>query len=361
MIRFSEMVLPGHPDKFCDQVADAIVARAAALDAEAYCQVEVGAWCDQLWVSGGFTLPSGASLPLGPVVDEVAERVGYRGADGVPKAFTVADTVCRLRQDPRGWTRKVNDQSICVGWAGYDAATRYLPPEHFLAHALREALVAAIRGGELRGQGPDGKLLVVMAEEGKLWRLERVLATVEQAGAPYGASDFMDFSSRVAATLRGAYEAVRAHDRRWAADWETVRCLVNPNGPLVAAGTECDNGQTGRKLAMDYYGPRVGQGGGALSGKHLSHIDRIGAYAARAAAVAAVRSGAVSCRVTAAWAPNIPDPLEVAYETEGRGEVWPRSAFGHDAMLERFGNAAIEPAWAEGTHFWDGGARWNGA
>lgn len=23
MIRFSEMVLPGHPDKFCDQIADA--------------------------------------------------------------------------------------------------------------------------------------------------------------------------------------------------------------------------------------------------------------------------------------------------------------------------------------------------
>ena len=25
MIRVSEMVLPGHPDKFCDQIADAIV------------------------------------------------------------------------------------------------------------------------------------------------------------------------------------------------------------------------------------------------------------------------------------------------------------------------------------------------
>ena len=32
---------------------------------------------------------------------------------------------------------------------------------------------------------------------------------------------------------------------------------------------------------MDFYGPRVPIGGGALSGKHLIHIDRIGAYAAR--------------------------------------------------------------------------------
>lgn len=43
---------------------------------------------------------------------------------------------------------------------------------------------------------------------------------------------------------------------------------------------------------MDYYGPRVPIGGGALSGKHLSHIDRVGAYAAREAAVRAVQCGA---------------------------------------------------------------------
>ena len=50
---------------------------------------------------------------------------------------------------------------------------------------------------------------------------------------------------------------------------------VNPNGPLVEAGSDGDNGQTGRKLVMDFYGPRVPIGGGALSGKHLTHIDRI--------------------------------------------------------------------------------------
>ena len=33
--------------------------------------------------------------------------------------------------------------------------------------------------------------------------------------------------------------------------------MVNPNGPLVEAGSDGDNGQTGRKLVMDFYGPRV--------------------------------------------------------------------------------------------------------
>ena len=53
MIRFSEMVLPGHPDKFCDQVADAIVAECYRADPEAYCQVEVSCWGDEIWLTGG--------------------------------------------------------------------------------------------------------------------------------------------------------------------------------------------------------------------------------------------------------------------------------------------------------------------
>jgi S-adenosylmethionine synthetase len=47
------MVLPGHPDKFCDAVADAMIAACVAVDADAYGQVEVSTWCDQVWLSGG--------------------------------------------------------------------------------------------------------------------------------------------------------------------------------------------------------------------------------------------------------------------------------------------------------------------
>ena len=48
MIRISEMVLPGHPDKFCDQVADAAIAACVEADADAYGQVEVAVWSDQV-------------------------------------------------------------------------------------------------------------------------------------------------------------------------------------------------------------------------------------------------------------------------------------------------------------------------
>ena len=53
MIRTSEVVLPGHPDKFCDQVADAIIAACYRADPRAYCQVEVSVWDDRIFLTGG--------------------------------------------------------------------------------------------------------------------------------------------------------------------------------------------------------------------------------------------------------------------------------------------------------------------
>ena len=41
MIRISEMVLAGHPDKFCDQVADAVISEAMEIDLDADGQVEI--------------------------------------------------------------------------------------------------------------------------------------------------------------------------------------------------------------------------------------------------------------------------------------------------------------------------------
>ena len=45
MMRFTAT---GHPDKFCDQVADAAIAACVEADADAYGQVEVAVWSDQV-------------------------------------------------------------------------------------------------------------------------------------------------------------------------------------------------------------------------------------------------------------------------------------------------------------------------
>ena len=64
MIRVSEMVLKGHPDKFCDQVADAVVAACMRHEPDAYAQVEVAAWGDEVWLNGGIALMSSAMASI---------------------------------------------------------------------------------------------------------------------------------------------------------------------------------------------------------------------------------------------------------------------------------------------------------
>ena len=52
MIRYAEAVFNGHPDKFCDILADHLIEEAYKADAEAYGQIEVSVWSDVVWLSG---------------------------------------------------------------------------------------------------------------------------------------------------------------------------------------------------------------------------------------------------------------------------------------------------------------------
>ena len=333
MIRICEMVLPGHPDKFSDQVADAIVAECLRVDHDAYCQVEVGVWSDQVWLSGGICTRQPLGRRLADIVLDVGLAIGYRPGNHVDSnRYHVIDTVCKLDGDPTQWSHHVNDQSIVIGWAGYDDKTRWMPPEHFLAEALRSGLYKCCQQGALSGCGPDGKLMVRLREEGERWTVEHILVTLQQPRE----ADFTSICEGIATALRSVYEGCGSADRRWQASWDSIELLLNPNGPIIEGGSDGDNGQTGRKLVMDFYGPRVLIGGGALSGKHPTHIDRIGSFAARDAAVRAVRTGAKECLIRLAYAPNRSEPLDIAYEMTGSGQRMPAAFFGHDFMRQRY-------------------------
>jgi len=315
MIRVSEAVLPGHPDKLCDHVAESLVQAALAVDPEAYAQIEAGIWCDQLWLSGGYAA-RGAALEIEKIATDALDSMARAVDPDAPvKAWKVTNAVCRYDVDPARWSRHVNDQAIVVGWAGYDAKVRYLPPEHFLVLEFRDALWDACRGGALARCGPDGKLIVRLREDDDGFALEHVLVTLEH---PEALSVF-ELAEKVNAVLSQRYERLRLADARWVSPWREVEVLVNPNGPLSDAGSQKDNGQTGRKLVMDYYGPRVPLGGGAIYGKHPTHVDRFGARVARELAIDTVKRGARECLVRAVYAPNVPEPLDVQVEATGTG------------------------------------------
>ena len=356
MIRLSEAVLPGHPDRFSDQVADAIVAAAYAVDPRAYCQVEVSVWSDQVFLTGGLVTRAPLQEALPDIVRRVGLAIGYRpGSTLDATRYQVINSVCELRQDPRTWTDRVNDQCISHGWAGYDAKTGHLPPEHYLVQHLCAALAASCLQGVLQGEDPDGKLLVRVRESSDAWAFEQLLVTLQQREA----TRFSELVDGIRRVVEAAYGELQRHDPRWSTPFDDVALLIDPNGPLLNGGSDGDNGQTGRKLIVDYYGPRVPIGGGALAGKDFAHIDRAAAYAARAAAVHAIQTGAQACQVTLAYAPNVDAPLEVIYDMPHRGERRPPTWFAHSAVRQRYPGALWSPAFARGRHFVEAGAPWN--
>ena len=357
MIRVSEMVLPGHPDKFCDQVADAIIAECVKIDADAYGQVEVSVWSDRVWLSGGICTRRPLKKEIRDIVVETGRAIGYGPGNHIDAGrYAVTSTVCRRIGDPTPWSRYVNDQAVIIGWAGYDAKTGFLPPEHYAAHVFRDALVESCRRGPLRGEGPDGKLIVRVREEGDRWQLEHVLVTIQHRAS----AELMEVCGAVASTLRTAYLDMQARDGRWRASWSEVAVLVNPNGPLIRGGQRRrqrpDGPEAGRRLLR--------------TARSRSEAERCrastwgtsigsGAYAARDAAVRAVLSGASECLVRLTYAPNVPEPLDVLYEMMGGGNASPAGFFDHEEMVERYSPAAISRRLAEGRHFFDRALPWN--
>ena len=93
------------------------------------------------------------------------------------------------------------------------------------------------------------------------------------------------------------------------------------------------NSNTGRKLATDYYDPRVALGGGDLAGKHPAHIDRLASRAARQAAQRAVQTGAPECTIRLACAPNRNAPLQETWEMGSCGERQSTGFFNVDTTI----------------------------
>ncbi|MFQ7748691.1 MAG: methionine adenosyltransferase domain-containing protein [Eubacteriales bacterium] len=96
---------------------------------------------------------------------------------------------------------------------------------------------------------------------------------------------------------------------------EHTEVLVNPSGRFVQGGFEADTGLTGRKLMVDTYGGLAPHGGGALSGKDGTKVDRSGAYMARYIAKNIVAAGLASAAPSALLMPSARHSLAVTVDT----------------------------------------------
>jgi S-adenosylmethionine synthetase len=97
---------------------------------------------------------------------------------------------------------------------------------------------------------------------------------------------------------------------------------INPTGLFEVGGPMGDAGLTGRKIIVDTYGGYSRHGGGALSGKDPTKVDRSACYMARYVAKNLVAAGvARKLEVQLAYAIGVAEPVSVMAETFGTGNV----------------------------------------
>jgi S-adenosylmethionine synthetase len=103
---------------------------------------------------------------------------------------------------------------------------------------------------------------------------------------------------------------------------KNTKIFVNPTGRFVIGGPMGDVGLTGRKIIVDTYGGYSRHGGGALSGKDPSKVDRSACYMARYLAKNIVAAGlAKKVEVQLAYAIGVAEPVSVMADTFGTGII----------------------------------------
>jgi len=293
-LRAAEWVLPGHPDKLADAVADALVQAAQQRQPEALCAIEVAVHRNQVFLTGRLACEDAHTLPLQDLVREVYRSAGYGQDTGpwrpAPQEITVGGNLCvePLVPGEEGIRHISDDQSIVTGYAVDLPGVGFIPPEQWLAREVARRLFALVHSP--LQLCPDGKVLVVLEESGALdglpcgWKLSAVSCSLL---APAG--DVELHRAAAQAVREAAQELARRLPGFEPSDPHEL--VVNGSGTFSIGGPEGDNGLSGKKLLLDHYGPRVPIGGTALSGKDFWKPDRAGTLLARRLALAVVCSG----------------------------------------------------------------------
>ena len=317
----SESVTEGHPDKICDQISDAVLGHYVRQDPGARVIVECAISTGVVFVSVKFR--ASASVDVGDIARDVISRVGYdeNGFNAKQCAVMTSLTELPSRSEPqpalgtasRGDILLVEDQATLFGFA-CDHTTTLMPMPVALAHTLARQLDAARHEG-LGYLAPDGKTQVGVEFRGRRpVRIHSVtiLASQREKCIPDAATLERDLREQV---LAPAFGDGLAPDAR-------TRIAINPDGPIVGGGPAYHAGLTGRKNAVDTYGEFARHSGAALSGKDISRIDRVGAYAARRAARNVVTAGlAELCEVQLSYSVGLAGPVSVQVETYGTARI----------------------------------------
>ena len=318
----AEAVTEGHPDKLCDQIADAILDECLKNDEASKVACEVLATKGNLFVAGEIT--STHEPDVFGIVNKLLTDIGYSPDNIAIDTFVhqqspdIAKAVAESKEKREGlsenqsdWLHGAGDQGVMIGYA-CDETPQLMPMPVVLANRIVRELSACRRSEYIQGILPDGKAQVTVEyEDGKPVHVDSVVVSCQHVEEKN--------LKKLEAEIR---KKVLLPALRPLPPDEDTRIYINPSGRFVCGGLDADTGLTGRKLMVDAYGSMVPHGGGAFSGKDCSKVDRSAAYMARYIAKNMVAAGLASrCQVSLAYAIGVAQPVMVQVDTFGTGKV----------------------------------------
>ncbi len=320
LLMTSESVTEGHPDKLCDQIADAILDEIIAHDPEAHVACEVTATTGLVIVLG--EISTAHHVDYTKIARDVIRDVGYTK----PEYGFSADScgvIVSVKEQSReiaaavGADEGAGDQGIMLGFA-CNETPELMPLPIQLAHHLCLRLTQVRRDGLLPYLRPDGKSQVTVEYEfGKPKRVHAVVIAAQHDPDVDGKKLWDDVVESVIHPVLGSWM-----------DGETA-IHVNRSGSFILGGPAADSGLSGRKNIVDTYGGIGRHGGGSYSGKDPSKVDRSASYAARWVAKNVVAAGlADRVEVELSYAIGHPQPIGVSVETFGTHK------FDHGGILD---------------------------
>lgn len=286
MLVTCEQVSKYHPDKYADQISDAILD--ACMKQDKNCKVACECMVKGTTVVIAGEITTTAKVDYNAVVKRVAKKLGYKVDSIINLIGEQSPQINNAVATSEGTT--AGDQGIMFGYATDETASM-LPTGFDLANRIIKRIEHDVeRTVILQG---DAKCQVT--EETDDHSIKQVLVSV-----CHNMSSATEIRKYVHNLLRGLIP-------------EGATLIVNPAGAWTIGGPTADCGLTGRKIVCDQYGGYCPVGGGAFSGKDPSKVDRSAAYMARAIACRIVKefTNVHVCEVQLSYAIGVAEPFSV--------------------------------------------------
>ena len=309
----SESVTEGHPDKIADQISDAVLDAVLTDDPMGRVACETLVTTGLVVVAGEITTTT--YVDFSDLAREVIRDVGYTRAKFGFDAETCG-VICAIKKQSPDIAMGVDtggagDQGLMFGFA-CDETPELMPMPIQLAHSLTHKLAEVRKVGTVDFLRPDGKSQVTIEYiDGRPARVDTVVISTQH-------SDKVSHRDLEDAVMQHVIKAVLPESM---VDKKT-KYHINPTGRFVTGGPMGDAGLTGRKIIVDTYGGYSRHGGGALSGKDATKVDRSACYMARYVAKNIVAAGlATKVEVQLAYAIGVAEPVSVMADTFGTGTI----------------------------------------